>query len=301
MDNNTNSVKTNKTNELAFTPISLSQLESVEAIRSMSGCPLYVYTFASLFAWQTFEQYEICFGDNAFLVKNGASGDAAYLFPCGSREGQKQLIDALIIREKPVFYSVTDSDKRFLEETYPGRFRFEDCRDEYPYLYDKNAQIALSGKEYKSLRHKVNLGRAVADVWTAEPLSGANIERAISLTKRWTEQRDTDDLADTQAAETALRNFSELSMWGILILADGRDIAYVAGTFITPETFDIAFCKVLDKRCDCFIKWLLYKALPENVTTVDSEDDMGVIGLRTHKLLRRPKEITRVWKGSFNE
>ena len=74
----------------------------------------------------------------------------------------------------------------------------------------------------------------------------------------------------------------------------------MAGCFITPEIFDISFCKVLDNRCDCFVKWALYRALPPAVTTVDSEDDMGIAGLRTHKLLRKPKELTRVWKGSLN-
>ena len=293
--------KTHAAAPLSFTPVSLSHKERAEAIRCASGSTLYVYTFASLFAWQTTELYEICFCGNAFLVKNGASGDEAYLFPCGDREGKIKLIDSLLLREKPVFYSVTDEDKRFLEHTYPGRFVFEDCRDEYPYLYDKAEQIALAGKEFKSLRHQVHLGRAVAGEWSTEPLTGGNIERALSLTQRWAEERDSYDLADTAAAETALRHFNELSLWGLLFQADGKDIAFAAGAFITPEIYDIAFCKVLDKRCDCFIKWALYRALPTEVKTVDSEDDMGVAGLRTHKLLRRPKELTRVWKGSLNE
>ncbi len=284
---------------LTFTPIELPQMERVEAIRSASGSTLYVYTFVSLFAWREYERYGICFCDDAFLVKNGLSGDGAYLFPCGSKEGKKKLIDALLLREKPVFYSVTDADKRFLEYTYPGRFSFEDCRDEYPYLYDKDAQIGMAGKDYKRLRHQVNLGRAAARAWSLEPLTEGNVERALSLNRQWAEGRGENDLADTAAAEAALRSFTALHLWGILFRADGRDIAYVAGCFITPEIFDISFCKVLDKRCDCFIKWALYRALPAEVTTVDSEDDMGVAGLRTHKLLRRPKELTRVWKGSL--
>ena len=282
-----------------FSPITIEQKERAEEIRKASGSTLYVYTFASLFAWREAEQYEICFGDGAFLVKNGASGDRAYLYPCGTPEGKRALIDALVQCEKPVFYDVTDHDRRFLEEAYPGRFRFEDCRDEYPYLYDKNEQIALAGKAYKSLRHQIHLGRAVAGTWSAEPLTDENAERALALNVRWAQARGAEGLADTAAAETALRHFSSLSMWGLLFQADGSDLAYVAGSFITPEIFDIAFCKVLDQRCDCYIKWALYGTLPAEVKTVDSEDDMGLEGLRRHKLLRRPKELTRVWKGSL--
>ena len=88
-------------------------------------------------------------------------------------------------------------------------------------------------------------------------------------------------------------------MWGRIFKADGRDIAFVAGSFITPEIFDLCFCKVLDKRCDYFVKWEFYRQLPEGTVTVDSEDDLGIEGLRTHKLVRQPKELTRIWKGSY--
>jgi hypothetical protein len=131
------------------------------------------------------------------------------------------------------------------------------------------------------------------------PLCDGNIDRALSINRLWAEGRDSDGLADTSAAEKALRNFSELDMWGLIFRADDRDIAYVAGCFITPEIFDVCFCKVLDKSCDCYIKWALYCTLPEETVTVDSEDDLGLEGLRKHKLLRQPKEITRVWKGSL--
>ena len=285
---------------LTFLPLDLRLRERAETIRIASGSTLYVYTFVSLFAWREYERYEICFGKDAFLIKNGTGGDGAYLFPCGTREGQKELIDALVLRERPVFYDVTDEDRRFLERVYPGRFSFEDCRDEYPYLYDREAQIAMEGKEYKNLRHRVNLGRAAAENWSIEPLTEKNAERALAMNRLWVENRGREGLTDASAAETALRHFKELSMWGLLFQADGRDVAYVAGCFISPEIFDISFCKVLDNRCDCFIKWALYRILPPEVKTVDSEDDMGLEGLRTHKLLRRPKELTRVWKGSLN-
>ena len=286
---------------LSFEPVSLSQMEKVEMIRRSSGNTLYVYTFVSLFTWQEYEQYEICISDDAFIVKDGLMGKSAFLFPCGSDEGKKRLIDAVLCYDSLVFSSLTDMDKLFLEENYPDRFVFEECRDEFPYLFDKQEQIALRGKEYKNLRHQINIGRAAAKEWTIEPMTDNNVQTALSINQRWQNNRDTDDLADSVAAQTALNNFSKLEMWGLIFKADGRDIAYAAGSFITPEIFDVCFCKVLDNRCDCFIKWALYSALPEEIKTVDSEDDLGLEGLRRHKLLRKPKELTRIWKGSLKE
>ncbi len=284
---------------MEFTPINLPLMDRVEDIRARSGSTLYTYAFASLFAWQEHERYGIHLSEDAFLIRHGARGENAYLFPCGTDRGKKRLIDSLLAEGAPVFSCITDKDKTFLENAYPDRFAFTPCRDDYPYLYDKNEQIALPGKDFKSLRHQVHLGRAVAKEWIPEPMNAGNVERALRINRRWADARSVGDVADTAAAETALRHFSDLRLWGVLFRADGEDVAYVAGIFVTPEIFDISFCKVLDKRCDCYIKWALYSALPEEVTTVDSEEDMGLAGLRTHKLLRRPKELVRIWKGTL--
>lgn len=293
--------KTDAACPLVFEPVSLSRMEKVESVRRAYSNTLYVHAFVSLFAWEEYEQYTIHIEDDAYIVKDGAFGENAFLFPCGSDEGKKRLIDAVLIYDNLIFSSLRDEDKLFLETEYPGRFEFEECRDEFPYLYDKNEQIELAGRKYKNLRHQINIGRSVAKQWTVEPLCDGNIDRALEINNLWLENRNSDDLADTAAAQKALHNFSKLDMWGLIFQADGRDIAYVAGCFITPEIFDVCFCKVLDRRCDCYIKWALYCALPEETKTVDSEDDLGLEGLRTHKLLRQPKEITRVWKGSLKK
>ena len=294
---NTNS---NVAQPLVFTPVDLSHKERLEAIRKAYGNTLYVFTFASLFAWQTDEEYEICFLGNAFIIKNGAVGENAYLFPCGAVSDKKKLIDALLEYEKPDFYSLCDEDKRFLENEYPGKFSFCEYRDEFVYLYDRKEQVELNGKAFKKLRNHINSGRAKADEWTIHELSQDNIERAIAINSKWAEKNSKNGLADTVAARRALDNFSQLSMWGLLFEADGKDTAYIAGSFITPEIYDLCFCKVLNKGCDFFVRWALCNALPEEVTTIDCEEDLGIEGLRINKLSRQPKELVRIWKGSFN-
>ena len=284
---------------LIFEPVALSHKERLEEIRSAFGNTLYVYTFASLFSWQQEEQYEICFLGNAFIIKNGAQGENAYLFPCGEYGDKKKLIDLLLQYEKPVFYSMTQDDRDFLENEYPESFSFSECRDEFIYIYDKKEQIELKGNSFKRLRHKINSGRSEAKEWKAEELTDKNIKRALAINQKWSELNN-NALADTAAAKIALENFSQLSMWGLLFKADGQDTAYVAGSFITPEIFDMCFCKVLNKGCDFFIRWKTYCTLPCEVNTIDCEDDLGIEGLRINKLSRKPKHLIHIWKGSYN-
>lgn len=285
---------------LRFEPISLSHKEKAEAIRKEFGNTIYVYTFASLFAWQTDEQYEICFLGNAFIVKNGSEGKNAYLFPCGDESDKKEIIDSLIQYEKPVFCSLTDEDKRYLESEFPGKFTFGECRDEFIYLYDRKEQVELKGKRFKSLRHHVNSGRSNAAEWTVEELGEANVNRALEVNRKWADARKDYGLADTVAARRALEHFEQLSMWGLLFKADGEDAAYIAGSFITPEIYDLCFCKVLNKGSDFFVRWYMCTALPERVNTINCEEDLGIEGLRINKLSRQPKELVRIWKGSYN-
>ena len=285
---------------LDFEPICLSHKERIESIRKESGNTLYVYTFASLFAWQTDEQYEICFSGNAFIVRNGAMGEGVYLFPCGADGDKKALIDSLLNYENPTFCSMTDEDRRFLENEYPDSFEFEECRDEFIYLYDRHEQVELRGKTFKNLRHHINSGRSSADEWTTEALTAENIDRALEINRKWAQARKDYGLADIVAAERALEHFEQLSLWGLLFKADGKDAAYIAGSFINPEIFDLCFCKVLNKGCDFFVRWTLCTVLPEEVKTIDCEEDLGIEGLRINKLSRQPKELVRIWKGSYN-
>ena len=284
---------------LNFYPIQLKDQQRAESIRKQYGNTLYLYTFASLFVWQKDEQYAICFGNDAFLIKNGAEGEHAYLFPCGSDAGKKALIDALLQQETPVFYSVTDEDKAFLESAYPDRFEFVERRNDFIYLFDKDAQIELKGKEYKKQRHQIHIGESSAENWTTEPLTASNIDRAMVINHKWAETKGAYTLADLDAAECALRHFDELSLQGLLFQADGEDTAYVISSYITPHIIDLSFCKGLGERRDFFVRWKYFSSLPQEVKTIDSEEDMGNEGLRINKLARHPSQLIRIWKGSL--
>ncbi|MBR4242161.1 MAG: DUF2156 domain-containing protein [Eubacterium sp.] len=286
--------------KLLFEPISLPMKSKVESIRREFGNNLYVYNFASLYSWQKDEQYEICFFKDAFLIKNGAEGENAFLFPCGSESGKKELIEALLEYDSLDLYCLTDEDKEFLEKEFPLRFEFAERRSEFIYLFDKESQIALEGKEYKKQRHQINIGKASAEEWKTEPICEANIERAIEINRKWAQGKGGSGLLDADAAECALEHFFELSMFGIIFQADGEDAAFVAGSFITPEIFDLAFCKVLGDRRDFFIRWEFFRALPQEVKTIDSEEDLGIEGLRINKLSRHPEKLRHIWKGSLS-
>jgi len=178
-------------------------------------------------------------------------------------------------------------------------FEFEEIRDEFIYLFDRKAQVELKGKDYKKQRHQIHIGKNSAAQWSTELLTQENTDRAIAINKEWVKKTGKNGLADIEAANCALKHFKELSMWGMLFKADGEDVAYVMGSFITPEIFDLAFCKVIGERRDFFVRWKVFSSLPQEVVTIDSEEDLGIEGLRINKLSRHPQKLIRIWKGNY--
>lgn len=282
---------------LTFEKLTLPDKDRLEKIRGISGNSVYTYTFPTLFSWQEEEDYSVCFSDSAFLVKNGARGANAYLAPCGTEDGVCSMMNALFESGSFELSFVSDTDKALLENRFPGRIRFEECRNDFPYLYDRLAQVELAGKQYKKLRHKINHGKDSYN-WEIEEISESNFRSAIEINRVWQSATDT-QTTDCPAADRALENFRALDMCGFLFRADGKDAGYVLGSFINSSTFDINFCKMLIPETDCYIKWETYRLLPDSVTTVDCEEDMGLEGLRLHKMQRLPKKLETMWKGSF--
>jgi len=269
--------------------------EKIEAIRLASYNRIYTYSFPTLYCWAEEEQYRFSITDGAFLTQNPARGNRAYLAPCGTDEGKKKLVEALLRETSPEFYFLGEQDLDFFNRNFPGSFAFEECPNDASYLFDRSEQLALTGERFKRLRHKVHQSEKQYR-WSVEPITPDNIHRAMKINRIWAEGKE-NMKSDLLAATKGLENLEKLHMWGRLFTADGEDVAYILGSFVTPEIFDTNFSKTTLPDIDAYVRWRFFRELPESVTLLDSEEDMGLAGLREHKLRRVPCGMRKVWKG----
>jgi hypothetical protein len=280
-----------------YQAIELCHREQIDEIRRSCGHELSSHAFSSLYLWKNKMKLQLYLSEKLFCIKRGEKGPGHYFFPCGSEE-EKLLFIRQLLRKGAVFFQyMREEDKQFLLEHFPGRFEFENAREDWEYIYDKAGQIKLEGSEFKNLRSKVHRGEHAHD-WTILRLSGETLPLAAEIACRWkAEVRHKEEMADISATQRALKYYEDLNLSGILMLADREPLAFALGTVISEDTFDLHISKTLESDIDCYLKWELFRRLPENVRYINREEDLGIEGLRIHKTQMKPVRFHELWKG----
>jgi hypothetical protein len=155
----------------------------------------------------------------------------------------------------------------------------------------------LSGSSFKHLRSKIHKGEN-AHSWTVIKLTKENADAAAEVTRRWNEEViHNGESTDVIATMNALDKFEELHLSGIILKDGETPLAFAMGTSITDDTYDLHISKTIESDIDCYLKWELYKQLPDEIHYINREEDLGIEGLRIHKTEMRPVRFNELWKG----
>ena len=263
------------------------------------GCE---YSFANLYLWGRQRAAVVC---EQLVFFSQFNRRTVYPFPAGSGD-KKCALDAIIAdaKERDIPCRITGLDQSnidYMEEQYPGMFRFHCDRDSYDYVYDINDLADLKGRKYQKKRNHFNRFRENFPYYTTEALSQENVAAVKEMAEKWYEDRLREDpLGDYHmeraALAKALNHYEALGMEG-LVLKDGKDIlAFTLGSPLSCNTYDIHFEKArqdIDGAyavINCEFARQLRSTHPE-LQFLNREDDMGIEGLRKAKLSYYPHHL----------
>lgn len=269
---------------------------SIRLCAGERGCE---YGFANLFLWG---RQRMAFDGERVSVFSQFDRRSVYLFPIGCGD-LKSTVDKIIhdakVRDIPCrLTGLTEEDRRFLEENYPGRFRFHTDRNSFDYLYSIDDLADLPGRKYQRKRNHLNRFKQLYPHHEIQPLTANNVQQVRCMVDCWYAQRQQQDpMADFQmeqaALSKALEHFSELDMEGLALYINGKPAAMTLGSFLTEQTFDVQFEKALEgfdgaytAINNAFARYLRGKY--PNLRWLDREEDMGIEGLRKAKLSYHP-------------
>ncbi len=268
--------------------MNLTDREKIEGLRQKYGHFAASHSFLSLFIYGGVEGYEAHISDDGFFVSDKA-GDI--LFPVGSDEYKRSFTEK---NKGARVYMMRECDVLFVKDVNPG-FEYEATPGRDEYVYDKAEQVSLEGHKFQKVRAK--LSRFYRENAAENKIMNAdNIKDAYEILKKWTPKSGD---GDADGAKKALDNFASLSLYGMITYIGGEPVGYCLGGDIGGGVFMLCSAKQISdvQGLNISTKHELYKTLPENIITVNTESDHGSPGIRMHKNDMRPVYLNRTYKG----
>jgi len=282
---------------LEFREATLADREWVADCMRRAGFRGSDYTFANLYNWTKIYNIQIARFEDFLIVRNG-DGPYGYLYPVGVGD-VRPAIDAITEECKKFpqrlrLYNLPKEAVDNLEKLYPGRFIFEEKRDNFDYIYTRESLMTLSGKKLHGKRNHIARFKQNNPDWTYEHLTKDNLSDAWNMNVEWCAANDcaaSEGLKDEACAvRRAFENFEEEKLTGGLIRVGGKVVAFTMGSPITDDTFDVHIEKAFSDIQGAYPminQQFVINGL-EGYTYVNREDDVGDPGLRKAKLSYQP-------------
>ena len=292
---------------IPFTKLPLHDKARLEPFLMKADRQACEYSFANLFLWG---KKSGSVQDGYLLVEAKFDRKNVYLFPVGEGDLKAALDallhDAAVRRNSCCIAALTEADCRLVEQLYPGKFSFYCDRDSYDYLYAVEDLAELKGRKFQKKRNHLNRFRQEHPSAEIKPLDESNRVAAFHLAEQWYENRsaadpDRDYHLEHQALHRAFAFYSQLKMEGVVLMENGKGLAFAMGSRLNQDTFDIHFEKALDAAEGAyaavnrgFARYLREKY--PDIKWLNREDDMGIEGLRKAKLSYCPDHmVEKCW------
>mgnify|MGYP002554603178 CR=1 FL=1 len=233
---------------LEFKPITAADGAWARPLLLKADCISCGYTFANLFVWSPVYHTDLArFQDfviaRCFDHPNTPDSPYLYLFPEGDgdkRAAIREIVqDAAVHGKMPRLYSLSQRDKAWLEEQFPGIFAFTSCRGTFDYIYSSEELQNLPGKKFQKKRNHVSRFLREHPDFVFEPITPENLEEVRAFNNAWSQlygnSQDTGIQTEHLAVEMGLKHFFELELSGGLIRADGKIIGKIRRTGTTKN------------------------------------------------------------------
>lgn len=285
-----------------FKAIEPADRERVEQIRHTYGHGLSSHAFCSLYLWQNPLGLTVCLQDDLFIVRCKWKGANCFFFPCGSEQKKETFIRGHMHEKDFKLCYMNAADVDLLCRHFHKRFVVKHDRSACEYIYDKAEMLEMSGGRFAKTRTKLHRLERDHRLHT-EQLTPENKGQAIEIIEAWAQSRDRDirwPFDDTGVALQAMDQMEMLGLLGAITYMDGEPYAVTAGCGISETVFDLCVAKqkAMAPGLDYYAKICLYAIIPEKFIYINAEEDMGIPGLRTHKMEMRPVKLEGIWEGT---
>ena len=250
--------------------------------------------FSNLYMWKAGYNMRYDIVDGFLIIFAGYEPIGEYFhYPVGEGDKRQVLmkLDEYMIK-KYGSYSIRKllkEDAAELENLMPGKFKMEENREFFDYIYSVGDLIWLKGKKYHAKRNHFNSFVNSYD-YTYHRITPENIKMCEECACHWIIERNPDpDMEEYIAAKTMFDKYFELGLKGAFLTVGDK----IAGLTVGEDNFGTVIIHM--EKADPEIKgayaainkMFLENEFPE-AKYVNREEDLGIEGLRKAKLSYNP-------------
>jgi len=280
-----------------FKPIELKDRDYIHDLIWTYQSEVSELTFTNMYIWWHYYRVRWARLDESILfLCDVKKEDPFFLTPVGQEPRLKTAETALLwLRDQGIQSpSLKRVDTRLVDELkhYSG-FNIRPTRDHFDYIYRTRDLIDLSGRKYHKKKNHFNRFQKKYK-FEYVPMTEKWIKECVEVLKRWCdfrECRENDIMrAEFESVHEALYNFSDLNIFGGIILIQGSVEAFTMGEQLNQKTAVIHVEKANPKIPELFTminQQFCFHAL-KDIPFINREQDLGEPGLRQSKLSYHP-------------
>lgn len=286
---------------IPFKPITVADADLLRSYTMQSNCMNCDINVANLCSWQFLYHTEYAVVEGFLVLRFVDDGHVTYMKPIGKGDLRHVLEllmdDARSLGDTFRMACVCPCAQGLMDESMPGAFVYNTNRDRADYLYLREKLVTLSGKKLQPKRNHISKFKRQYPDYEYRPLTPELVTECIRLSEEWCRTNDCREqramMAEQRMIAYALHHIDELHILGGALFVEGHMVAFTFGARINAEAFDVCVEKADTSYEGAYamINNEFVSHLPEDITYINREEDLGLEGLRKAKLSYQPDLI----------
>jgi len=273
----------------SFAPMSLemARIISPQLVRLPDG--LSEYSFAGFYLFRERYNYQVSFYNDLLILSGERDGKRFFITPCCSI-GMDVVDDLFKTHDYWKLVSPAFLETHRSEIDRAGYLITED-RDNYDYLYNRSDLATLSGKRFHKKRNHVNAFENTYPDRSVAALDLSTRDDALEVLEHWASNEEHPENTDYKAAKEALYLIDQFAMSGIVVYVEKRPIAWTLAELVSDGSMAAVHfekARVEYRGAYQWVNFAFAQALPETVSLINREQDLGEEGMRQAKMTYRP-------------
>jgi hypothetical protein len=274
--------------------VNLDSQEQIQNIILKSKTDVSSLAFANLYLFRKKYSFNASLLENNLLITGTEKGET--FFSILGNLPQKEILIELL-KKYDYWKNISKEQAIELDAMLPNKTVSED-RNNFEYLYLRTDLAELPGKNFQKKRNLVNafLKSYPPEEREIKILDKSTLSDALHVLDEWRHGKG--EHGDYDAAKEGVELHELLGFSGLVFYVKGTPIGYCQGEALANEkSFAVHFEKAIDKYKGIYqyINQEFAKTIPENISYINREQDLGDEGLRQAKITYRPVGFVKLF------